>query len=78
MTHDEKICLELGIELLRMVHDLRKATQGETGYARRKLAFPGGEVHLLVANDKMLADRFEFVASENFDVHLVTPPSQVN
>ena len=78
MTHDEKICLGLGHQLLRMVHDLRKTTQGETGYARRKLTFPGGEVHLLVANDEMLADRFEFVASENYDVHSVTPPSQLN
>jgi len=61
-----------------MIHDLRKTTQGKTGYARRRLTFPGGEVHLLVANDERLADRFEFVARESYDVHAVTPPSQLN
>lgn len=78
MTHDDEVCLKLGREIVRMIHDVRKVTHGETGYARRTFTYPGGEVQLFLANDPKLADLFEQVASGEYNIQSVTPPSQRN
>lgn len=78
MTADEEQFLKIGREVVRMIHDLRSASGQTRGYARRKFTFPGGEVHLLIANEKRLADLFDAVAAGVYDVAEATPPSQRN
>lgn len=75
MSRDDEQCLKLGREIVRMIADVRKVTQGETGYARRKLTFPGGEVHVLIANDTKLADLFEKAAAASYHIANAIPPS---
>ncbi len=78
MTRDDEVCLSLGREVVRMIHDLRNVSRGETGYCRRCLTFPGGAVHLLLANDPALADLMEAAARRAYDVITAIPPSQTD
>lgn len=79
MTRDDEVCLKLGREVVRMIHDLRKRVPaGDTGYGRRKFTFPGGEVQLILAADSELADCMENAAAATYDVQSVTPTSEVN
>jgi hypothetical protein len=78
MSRDDEECLRLGREIIRMIHDVRKVAKEETGYARRKFTYPGGEVHIIVANDARLADIMDQAASKAFQVTEATPPSAVN
>lgn len=78
MTHEDDQCLKLGKMVLRMIRDLAITAGRETGYARRGVTFPGGEVQLLLVNDPKLADLMEAVADKNHAVESVTPPSQRN
>lgn len=77
MSHDDEVCLKLGREIVRMIRDLRVAG-ADAGYGRRKFTFPGGEVHVVIANDAKLADLFEAAASRDYAIETVTPPSQKN
>jgi hypothetical protein len=70
--------LSLGREIVRMIHDIRRVSKNETAYARRKFTFPGGEVHLLLANESQVADLMEASVSREYDVKSATPPSQTN
>ena len=78
MTHDEEVCLKLGQEVVRMIHDVRRVTQGETGYARRTFTYPGGEVVLLITNDPSLADVWEDAATQRYVIQTAMPPSKQN
>jgi hypothetical protein len=78
MSDDEKRCLKLGQMVVRMIYDVRKQAGKDVGYARRAITFPGGEVHLIVANDARLADLFEKAADTAYEVATVTPGSEVN
>ncbi len=77
MTHDDEQCLALGRMIVRMIRDLRVVGNDE-GYARRKVTFPGGEVHVLIANSTELADAMEAGARTKYNVTDATPPSQRN
>lgn len=78
MTKDDEVCLKLGREVVRMIHDVRKASGDETGYARRHITFPGGDVHMLIVNDGALANLMEAAADKNYNVISTTPPSKRN
>ena len=78
VTRDDETCLKLGREVVRMIHELRDATQGERGYSSRKFTYPGGAVHIFIANDDALAALFDAAAASNYAVESVTPPSQMN
>jgi hypothetical protein len=78
VTHDDKVCLKLGQEIVRMIRELQQVTKGERGYLRRTLRFPNGEAHLFIANNAELADLLEMAASGEYVVDFVTPPSQCN
>lgn len=78
MSDDEKRCLALGQMVVRMIHDVRKQAGSDAGYARRSVTFPGGEVHLIVANDSRLADLFDEATAKAFDVADATPASEIN
>lgn len=76
MTHDDEVCLKLGREVVRMIHDVRKVSQGDTAYTRRTFTFPGGEVEILIVNDSKLADLFDAAADDRYHVQPVASPSQ--
>lgn len=78
MTRDDEVCLKLGREIVRMIRDVRSVAGNETGYARRKFTFPGGGVHVLIANDSELADLMELAASGKYNVQTAVPPSTKN
>ena len=78
MTHDDEVCLKLGREVVRMIHEVRKATGEDVGYSRRTFTFPGGEVVLLILKDKALADVADAAISGKYKVETVKPPSEVN
>jgi hypothetical protein len=78
MTRDDEACLKLGREVSRILSDLRKVAGDETGYARRRITFPGGAVDLFLVNDPKLGDAFEAAASAGYTVHTVVPPSARN
>ncbi len=78
MTREDDQCLKLGKMVLRMIRDLASTAGRETGYARRGVTFPGGEVHLLIVNDPELAELMEQSADKNYAVKSITPPSQRN
>jgi hypothetical protein len=75
MNHDDEVCLRLGREVVRMIHDVRRLAKAETGYARRTITYPGGEVILFVANDPKLADAMEEGPYLNYNVIGVESPS---
>lgn len=78
MSDDERRCLALGQMVVQIIHDVRKQAGGDVAYARRAITFPGGEVHLIVANDHRLADLFDSAAAKVYDVANATPASEVN
>ena len=78
MSDDEKRCLALGQMVVRMIHDVRKQAGADVGYARRRITFPGGEVHLIVANDVRLADLFDVAAAKAYEIVNGTPASEIN
>ena len=77
MTRDDQVCLALGREVVRMIHDVRKVAGPDVGYARRTFSYPGGAVEVFIANGKALADLFEKVASGHYDMQTATPPSEI-
>jgi hypothetical protein len=76
MTHDDEVCLKLGREVVRMIRDVQTTAQADAGFARRRLTFPGGAVHLFVVNDEELADVFERAACDEYSVRTVKPPAR--
>ena len=78
MSRDEEQFLKLGREVVRMIRDVHSVPKGDVGYARRRFTFPGGEVHLMIANDARLADAMEAAAAKQYDVQDLTPPSARN
>lgn len=78
MTKDDEACLKLGREVSRMIRDVVATPGGDTAYGRRRITFPGGEVHLLIAKDSTLADVMEAAADKMYDVETITPRSQTN
>jgi hypothetical protein len=52
-----KFASNSGVKLSAWFGTFAASRGTETGYARRKFTFPGGEVHVLIANDGELADR---------------------
>lgn len=78
MTKDEKTFLNLGKEVVRMIHDVQKTAKTDAGYARRNITFPGGAINLFVVNTDELAEAFEAAAERHYSVTTVTPPSQVS
>lgn len=77
-SRNDQQCLALGKDILRMINDLRKTAGADAGYARRKITFPGGEVHMLICNTKALADMMEKAVAEELHVTTAAPPSEVN
>jgi hypothetical protein len=77
MTHDDEQCLNLGRMVVRMIRDLQIAGN-DAGYGRQTVTFPGGEMHVILANSAELADAMEAAAREKYDVKDATPPSQRN
>ena len=50
MTRDDETCLRIGREIVRMIHELRDAAAGDTGYTRRRFTFgANGEVYVFIA-----------------------------
>jgi hypothetical protein len=78
MTRDDETFLKLGKEVVRMIQDLRQVSGGETGYTRRCLTFPGGEVHVILANSPQLTDLFETVVAGEYNVESAIPPSRAD
>ncbi len=78
MSKDDEVCLELGREMVRMIHEVRNVAHGDAGYARRTFSFPGGAVILLLANTSELADLMEEPVRRKYRVKTVTPPSQTS
>jgi hypothetical protein len=84
MNHEEKQYLALGKEVMRMIGDLRSATQTtdpakeNLGYVRRELTFRNGSVTMILCSDTRMADAFEHGMAGAFDVQDATPGSQVN
>jgi len=77
MNHDDEVCLKLGREVVRMIRDIRKTAGVGSAYATRKLTFPGGEVYMLLANQKELIDLMHAAAEEKYAITGAIPPSQV-
>lgn len=77
MTHDEEVYLKLGREVVRMIAELNKTSQGETGYSRRRFTYRGGGVHIFLVNDSELADLLDDAASKKYAVKTVTPPAEI-
>lgn len=78
MTRDEMQFMKLGREVVRMIRDVRAVAKDETGYARRQLTFPGGEVTIFVVNDKRLADLFDKASAAVHEIAEAIPPSTRN
>jgi hypothetical protein len=79
VSPDDKACLKMGREVARMIADVRKVAKGDDGYARRKISFPGGSVHMFLANSDRLADLMDSAANGHYEsVTTVTPPSELN
>lgn len=78
MSSEEKACLAMGQELLRMIRDLHSAARSDAGYSRREITFRGGAVILLLANKPELADLMEAAVDARYAVAETTPPSQLN
>jgi len=77
MMRDDEVCLKLGREIVRMIRELQKATNAETGYTRREFTYPGGAVNLLIVNDPKVADVMEAAVQEKYKVEDQVPPSQI-
>jgi hypothetical protein len=60
------------------IAEIAKIAKGEPGYARRIFTFPGGEVHVLIANNSKLADVMDEAAAASYNVADAIPPSQLN
>lgn len=78
MSREEEQHMKVGREIVRMIHDVRKVAGQETGYARRKFTYPGGECHIFVVNDGRLANLFDAVAEATHRVANAIPPSTKN
>jgi hypothetical protein len=78
MSHDDEVCLKLGREIVRMIRDLWKTPKADVAYGRRHITFTGGEVYVLLANNRGLADTMEKAAAKAYDVKSITPDSQTN
>lgn len=78
MSSEEKACLAMGQELLRMIRDLHGAAGVDAGYVRREITLRGGAVTLLIANKPDLADLMEAAVGAGYAVADTTPPSQLN
>jgi hypothetical protein len=77
MSKEEKTALGLGQMVSRMIADLRKQAGTETGYARRTVTFPGGEIQLFIVNDSRLSDLFDKTADAAYRVVNAVPASQL-
>lgn len=77
-TKDDEQCLKLGREIVRMIRDLQKVSGGETGYARRLFTYPGGEAHVILSNDKRVADLMDAAARKAHEIAEALPPSLQN
>ncbi len=77
MTQDDEVCLKLGREIVRMVHDLR-AMGDEASYGRRKFTYPGGEFYVILVNQAPVADAMESAVKATYHVKDILPPSQMN
>lgn len=75
MTKDEAQFMQLGREIVRMIRDLNQVAREETGYARKRFTFPGGAVHIFIANSDGLADVIERAAKNRYNVQDAIPPS---
>jgi hypothetical protein len=75
---EDDVHRKLGKEIIRMIHDVRTGAGADVGYARRKFTFPGGAVHIFIANDADLADLFDQAAASRYEVENAVPRSTQN
>jgi hypothetical protein len=61
-----------------MIRDVHSVAGVELGYARRTFSFPGGEVHVFIANNQEVAEVFDAAARVAFKTVNATPPSTKN
>jgi hypothetical protein len=73
----DKACLALGREVLRMMQDLLRVGH-DPAYARREIKYPNGSMAIVLTNNHQLADAFEAAAAKAFTVEQQTPFSAVN
>lgn len=78
MSHDDEQCLKLGREIVRMIRDVQKVSQGEPGYCKRRFTFPDGAVTVFIANNEDLAEVLDKAASRKYAVENAIPPSTLN
>jgi len=72
MTRDDMACLNVGREVVRMIHELRAKAKQDIGFTRRSISFPGGEVILLIC-DTEVAETAEKAIAAKFTVETVDP-----
>lgn len=78
MSHEDEQCLKLGREIVQMIRDVQKVSQGELGYCKRRFTFPGGAVTVFIANSDDLAEVLDRAASGKYAVENAIPPSTLN
>ena len=78
MTRDEEQFMKLGREIVRMFYDLQKTSGGETGYALRAFTYPGGEFHVILANDERVVSLMDNAARKAYEIAEAIPPSTRN
>ncbi len=78
MTSEDQACLNLGKMIVRMINDLTRVAGDDTGYARQRISYPGGEVFLCIARNEELVRIWEEAAERVYKVIDAIPPSQAN
>jgi len=78
MTKEEHSLMRLGKMVADMIAEVRALPDEDTGYACRRITFPGGEVHLIICLDAELVRHMEMGAAKAYDVIEKTPKSQTN